>query len=144
MTRKRDDVLAIALSLSVALILLSCQPAVATEGKLPAMAQSPHIQVAPPLPGPLSMGVAVIQFRAENVKLIPVYGAAATSVVPRIGHLHITVDGANWHWVHANDEPIVIQGLSSGTHRVLFELADANHKVLESESVDFEIPTAVR
>ena len=103
MTRKRDHVLAIALSLSVALILLSCQPAVATEGKLPAMAQSPHIQVAPPLPGPLSMGVAVIQFRAENVKLIPVYGAAATSVVPRIGHLHITVDGANWHWVHANE-----------------------------------------
>jgi Family of unknown function (DUF6130) len=98
-----------------------------------------HLVVGQPLAGPLSAGLVVITFRTENLKIVPVYGETASQVVPRLGHLHITVDDGPWHWLHASEEPIVIQGLSSGPHRVLIELADAKHKILEAETVTFEI-----
>jgi hypothetical protein len=99
-----------------------------------------HLAVSPPLAGPLSRGLAVITFRTENLKVMPVYGDAATQVVPRLGHLHVTVDGGPWHWLHASDEPIVVQGLPPGPHRVLLELAAANHRILETQTLNFEIP----
>ena len=99
-----------------------------------------HFVVGQPLAGPLSAGLVVITFRAENLKIVPVYGETASQVVPRLGHLHITVDDGPWHWLHASEEPIVIQGLPSGPHRVLIEFADANHKILEAETLTFEIP----
>lgn len=101
---------------------------------------APHLVVSPPLSGPLSKGLAVIKFRTENLKIMPIYGEAATKVVPRLGHLHVTVDDGPWHWLHSSDEPIVIQGLMPGQHRVLVELAEANHNVLEAQTVSFEIP----
>ena len=76
----------------------------------------------------------------ENLKIVPVYGETASQVVPRLGHLHITVDDGPWHWLHASEEAIVIQGLPSGPHRVLIEFADANHKILEAETRTFDIP----
>lgn len=99
-----------------------------------------HLVVSQPLARPLSAGVVVITLRTENLKIVPVYGETASQVVPRLGHLHITVDDGPWHWLHASEEPIVIQGLPSGPHRVLIELADANHKALEAETLTFEIP----
>ena len=107
---------------------------------------APRMEVTPPVPGPLAKGVAVIPFHVENLKLMPIYGEAAQAVVPRIGHLHITVDGQSWHWVQASDEPLVIQGLATGSHVVLLELADPTHKVIDAKSVSFEIaerPAAV-
>jgi hypothetical protein len=71
---------------------------------------------------------------------VPVYGAAALAVTPRLGHLHITVDDAPWHWVDASGEPLIIQSLRPGPHRVLIELADPTHRVIDSVSVEFEIP----
>ena len=90
--------------------------------------------------GPLSRGVVVIPFRTENLKIVPVYGEVALNVTPRIGHLHITVDDASWHWLHASDEPIVLQGLAPGSHHIILELADANHHVLDSRTIRFDIP----
>ena len=55
---------------------------------------APRLIVDAPLPGPLSFGRVVIQYRTENVRMVPVYGAAALGVSPRIGHLHVTVDDA--------------------------------------------------
>jgi len=104
---------------------------------------APHLVVSPPLAGPLSRGLAVIAFRTENLKIMPVYGEAATQVVPRLGHLHVAVDGGPWHWLHASDEPIVVQGLPPGPHHVLIELAAANHKILEAQTLNFEIPLTV-
>ncbi|WP_213775341.1 DUF6130 family protein [Bradyrhizobium sp. dw_78] len=101
---------------------------------------SASLAVMEALAGPLSRGVTVIPFRTENLKIVPVYGEAALSVTPRIGHLHITVDDASWHWLHATEEPIVIQGLPPGAHHVLLELADANHHVLDSRTIRFDIP----
>jgi hypothetical protein len=96
--------------------------------------------VARPLAAELSRGLAVIPYRAENLRIVPVYGPAAVSVTPRIGHVHVTVDDANWHWVDASGEPLIIQGLEAGPHRVLIELADPTHHVIDRQTVTFEIP----
>lgn len=94
----------------------------------------------PPLADPLAMGLVILPYRVDNVRIVPVFGQAALDVSPRIGHLHVTLDGAPWHWVDASNEPIVIQGLAPGAHRVLIELADSAHKVLDSKVVSFEVP----
>jgi Family of unknown function (DUF6130) len=55
------------------------------------------IIVDPPKPEPLARGVVIIQFRTENLQVVPVFGPAAAAVSPRIGHLHVTLDDAPWH-----------------------------------------------
>lgn len=109
---------------------------------LPAVPVEPAAQlmVEAPLAAPLAKGLVVVPFRAEHMKILPVYGEAALRVAPRIGHLHITVDHAAWHWLQSNEEPIVIQGLPRGPHNVTLELADANHHVLAVKQLDFTIP----
>ena len=96
--------------------------------------------VAPPLAGALAAGLVIIQYRTINLRIVPVYGAAALAVTPRVGHLHITVDDTPWHWVDASGEPLIVQHLKPGTHRVLIELADPMHRVIDSASVELEIP----
>jgi hypothetical protein len=90
----------------------------------------------------LAKGAVVLPFRLENMKLMPLYGETALSVTPRVGHLHVTVDDASWHWVHSDNEPIVVQGLAAGAHHLTLELADPIHHVIESKTVSFEIPRA--
>ena len=106
----------------------------------PAMQDPARLIVAPPLPDALARGLAVIQYRADNLRIIPVFGSGALGVTPRIGHIHVTIDDAGWHWVDASGEPLIIQGLSPGPHRVLIDLADPTHRVIDSKSVSFEIP----
>lgn len=94
-----------------------------------------------PLPELLALGrVVVIRYRTENLRIVPVFGPAALAVSPRIGHLHITVDDATWHWVEASGEPLIITGLLPGSHKVLVELADPTHKVIDSTTIEFELP----
>jgi hypothetical protein len=99
-----------------------------------------HIVVAAALPNPLANGLVVLPYRVEGVKILPAYGPAAEAVVPRIGHLHVTVDDGPWHWVDASGEPIVIQGLAPGPHAIRIDLANANHQVLDSGTSQFVIP----
>ena len=106
----------------------------------PASQEPARLVVAPPLPDALARGLAVIQYRADNLRIVPVFGPGALSVTPRIGHVHVTVDDAPWHWVDASGEPLIIQGLTPGPHRVLIELADPTHRVIDSKTVDLEIP----
>ena len=96
--------------------------------------------VDPPEAESLARGLALIHYRAENLQLLPVYGPAAAGVSPRIGHVHVTVDGAPWHWADATGQPVVVAGLPPGPHRITIELADADHKVLAREVVKFEVP----
>jgi hypothetical protein len=98
------------------------------------------IIVDPPLPDALARGLVVIQYRTENLRIVPVFGSGAIDVSPRIGHLHITVDDGPWHWVDASGEPLIVQGLSPGPHRVLLELADPMHRVIDQAVVDLVIP----
>ena len=96
--------------------------------------------VDPPLADPLSRGLVFIQYRTENLRVLPVFGQGALAVSPRIGHVHVTVDDAPWHFVDASGETIIVVGLPPGPHKVLVELADPTHRVIGRETVSFEIP----
>ena len=53
---------------------------------------APRLIVEQPLPGPLARGVVFIPYRVENLRILPLGGATASKVSPRVGHLHITID----------------------------------------------------
>jgi hypothetical protein len=96
--------------------------------------------VDPPLPDQLAQGRVVIQYRTENLRIVPIYGPAALNVSPRIGHLHITVDDLSWRWVDASNEPLILNGFSAGPHTILIELVDPNHRVIVTKTVTFVVP----
>jgi Family of unknown function (DUF6130) len=110
-------------------------PLVAIENEPPA-----RLIVDPPLAEQLAQGLVFIQYRTENLRVVPVFGKGALDVSPRIGHVHITVDDAPWHFVDASGETVIVVGLPPGPHKVRFELADPTHRVIDSKSVSFEIP----
>lgn len=110
-------------------------PLIAIDNEAP-----PKLIVDPPLPEPLAQGRVFIQYRTENLRVLPVFGKGALEVSPRIGHIHITVDDAPWHFVDASGETIILVGLKPGSHQVLIELADPTHKVITSETVTFVLP----
>jgi hypothetical protein len=110
-------------------------PLVAIENEAPA-----KLIVDPPLAEPLAQGHVFIQYRTENLRVVPVFGKGALDVSPRIGHIHITVDDLPWHFVDASGETIILVGLVPGPHKVLIELADPTHKVITSETVKFTVP----
>lgn len=99
-----------------------------------------RIIVDPPLAEPLAHGRVVIQYYAENLHIVPVYGPAALAVSPRIGHIHVTVDDAPWRWADASNEPLIINGLQPGLHKVLVQLMNANHEPLDQQVVTFTVP----
>lgn len=112
-------------------------PAIASPG-----AQKPaRLIVGAPLPEFLARGLVVIQYRAENLRIVPVFGPAALEVKPRVGHVHVTVDNAAWHWADAGGEPLIVKGLEPGPHSVRIDLADPTHRVIDSQAVHFEIPS---
>lgn len=113
----------------------NCRPAVIpTENEPP-----PKIFIDAPLAEPLARGVAVIQYCAENVHIVPVFGAKALQVTPRVGHLHVRVDEASWVWAEASGNPIILMGLAPGPHKVTIELVNANHQPLDKAEVTFVI-----
>ncbi|MDE1189452.1 MAG: DUF6130 family protein [Pantoea sp.] len=93
-----------------------------------------------PLAGPLRKGAVFIQYRAENLRIEPVFGPEALKVTPRIGHLHIIVDNNPWHWADTSGEPVILVGLPAGKHKVTLILADPTHKPLDSKTVEFIVP----
>ena len=99
------------------------------------------IVVDPPLAEPLSRGVVFIQYRTENLQIVPVFGPNALDVSPRIGHLHVAVDGASWVWAETGGGPLIVAGLPPGPHKVEITLVNANHQPLDrTVVVEFVIP----
>ena len=115
-----------------------CRPA----SVIPLASEPPaKLVIDPPLAEPLaSRGVAIIQYCAENLHLVPVFGANALAVSPRVGHIHVRVDDAPWVWADASGNPIILMGLLPGTHKVFIELNDANHHALDNGTVTFVVP----
>ncbi len=103
-----------------------------------------RIFIDPPLPESLAHDQVIIQFRTENLHIVQAFGPNALAVSPRIGHVHVTVDDAPWHWLDASGEPITITGLPPGPHKVLIELVNANHQVLDKGVVSFVIPQGAK
>jgi hypothetical protein len=98
--------------------------------------------VDPPIPEQLAFGRVFIQYRTENLRILPVFGNAALAVSPRVGHLHYFVDGQSWPTVDTSGETVVFVGLPPGPHKVRLELADATHKPIPgaSQVVEFTVP----
>jgi len=98
--------------------------------------------VDPPIPEQLALGRVFIQYRTENLRIVPVFGKAALAVSPRVGHLHYYVDHQSWPIVDSSGETLVLVGLPPGPHTVLLELADATHKPIPGASklVEFTVP----
>jgi hypothetical protein len=103
----------------------------------------PKIIIDPPVADSLAQGRVVIQYRAENLRIVQVFGPAALDVSPRIGHIHVTVDDAPWRWADASGEPLIINGLPAGPHKILIELVNANHQTLDKGVVTFVIPEKI-
>ena len=109
----------------------------------PPETESPaKIFIDPPRAEPLSRGVAFIRYRTENLQVVPVFGPAALAVSPRIGHIHVTVDDAPWHWADASGAPVIVMGLAPGRHKLLIELVNANHQTIDRGTVQIAIPSA--
>ena len=104
---------------------------------------APKLIVDPPLPQGLALGIFWAQYRVENLRIVPVFGAGAIQTSPRVGHLHIPVDDLPWWWADASDtNTIDIAGLPPGPHKVKIELVDPNHNVFPGQVVTqtFTIP----
>jgi hypothetical protein len=107
---------------------------------------APKLIVDPPLAEALTRGIVWIQYRVENVRIVPVFGTGALNVSPRVGHLHIHVDDLPWLWADAsNVNTIDLAGMPPGQHKVLIELVNANHQMFPgctmcSQTVTFTIP----
>ena len=117
----------------------SCGPAAV----IPVSGQEPQakILVDPPLAGPLaSRGVAIISYCTQNLHVVPVFGPGAVTASPRIGHIHVGVDDASWVWADASGNPIILQGLAPGPHKVRVDLVDANHHALDKVAISFVVP----
>lgn len=55
-------------------------PLVAIQNEAPA-----KVVVDPPIPEQLALGRVFIQYRTENLRILPVFGKAALEVSPRVG-----------------------------------------------------------
>ena len=136
------SVAAMMLSGSIALAQTAtqtCKPAqvIPLTGAEPAA----KIVIDAPLAEPLaSRGVVVIAYCAENMRIAPVFGSGALGVSPRVGHIHVTVDEAPWHWADASGTPLILRGLPPGRHTVRIELVDANHQAVDKGTVEFDVP----
>jgi hypothetical protein len=86
--------------------------------------------------------VLFIRYRAENLQIVPVFGLAAVAVSPGIGHIHVTVDDAMWHWAEASGDPIIILGLMPGPHKIVIQLVSANHQPIDQDTAQFTIAAA--
>jgi hypothetical protein len=103
---------------------------------------APKLTVDSPLPGPLARGAVLIPYRTENFRILPVFGAAASNVSPRVGHLHVTVDDSPWRWADSGNatNTIVVVGLPPGEHKVRIDLASPEHHVFTGQTVTFTVP----
>ena len=124
----------------------SAQSAKDVKGPTPLVAiqNEPPVKliVDPPIPEQLALGRVFIQYRAENLRILPVFGKAALDVSPRVGHLHYHVDDQSWEILDTSGETLVLVGLAPGPHKVLLQLADPTHKPIPGASklVEFTVP----
>jgi hypothetical protein len=136
----------IGIAVAIHALSASAQTAKDVKGATPLVAiqDEPAVKliVDPPIPEQLALGRVFIQYRTENLRIVPVFGKAALAVSPRIGHLHYYVDGQSWPIVDTSGETVVLVGLSPGVHKVRLELADTIHRPIPgaSQTMEFTVP----
>ncbi|OWK22828.1 hypothetical protein AJ87_46160 [Rhizobium yanglingense] len=84
--------------------------------------------------------MAIIPYRTENFRILPIFGPGASDVSPRVGHLHVNVDDLPWRWADAGGTgAIVLTGLPAGKHKVLIEIVTPEHRVIGGQAVSFTV-----
>lgn len=105
---------------------------------------TPKLILEAPRADLLETGNVYLPFHVENMSILPLYteihGEQATTLTPTIGHLHVKVDDNAWSWIHAQPEPIYFGALSPGKHRMVIELVDASHAVIETQTLELTVP----
>jgi hypothetical protein len=131
--------------LSLVVVAAACGGDVQASSSSPTLDGTPtskraSVTIQSPTTGEVVQGVAIIRFRVENVSIASPFLPKEQRRGPLpAGHLHVTVDGAPWHWVHATADPVVVTPLPPGEHTVDLELADADHRPLDVQSVRFTV-----
>ncbi len=110
---------------------------------------APGLIVDSPLPDLLALTPSIvwIQWRVENVHILPAFGKGALNASPRVGHLHILVDDLPWGWADASDiNTIDVAGLPPGPHKIRIDLVNANHAVFpgQSKTITFTMPASAK
>jgi len=108
---------------------------------------APKLIVDPPIAEGLPLGIFWAQYRVENLRIVPVFGASAVNTSPRVGHLHVIVDDLPWWWADASDSNTIdIANLPPGPHKVTIRLVDANHNVFPGQEtvLHFTVPDRAR
>jgi hypothetical protein len=104
---------------------------------------APKLIVDPPLAEGLAQGVFWAQYRVENLRIVQVFGAAASQISPRVGHLHVIVDDLPWWWADASDNNTLdIANLPPGPHKVTIQLVGPDHNVFPGQvrTLRFTVP----
>jgi len=107
----------------------------------------PKLFVDSPDPKALGQGILWIQYRVENLRIVPVFDKRAINISPRVGHLHIHIDDVGWWWADSNGlNTIDVAGLKPGEHKIKIELVNPNHEVFpgQSKTVTFTVPESAR
>lgn len=128
----------------VAVVLLALSVASASDVPKLTIETPSEGQTIQPIPG---LGpVAIIKFKTDNFKIESLdkgHGSMtdmATEEHPNHGHVHVTVDEGAWYFVHSDNDPIVLGGLSPGQHSAKLQLVGPNHMpVGTSQTVSFTI-----
>jgi hypothetical protein len=102
---------------------------------------APVLSVQPPLPAQLAQGVVFIPYRLENLRILPVGGASAKEISPRVGHLHLTLDDLPWQWAdYGGSDTIILVGLPPGAHKLRIEVVNPEGQPYTAKSVAFAVP----
>ena len=102
---------------------------------------APTLTVLPPLAAPLAQGVVYVPYRLENLRIVPVGGAAARDLSPRVGHLHITLDDLPWQWAdYGGSNTVILVGLPRGGHKLRIEAVDPEGRPFVARTVTFTVP----
>lgn len=145
-TSKITTIAVIGTALTLHILSASAQTAKDVKGPTPLVAipnEAPaKLIVDPPIPEQLALGRVFIQYRTENLRILPVFGKAALEVSPRVGHLHYYVDDQTWPIVDSSGETVVLVGLAPGPHKIKLDLADPIHRPIAgaSKTMEFTVP----
>ena len=108
---------------------------------------APKLYVDEPDQKALAQGILWIQYRVENLRIVPVFAKGAVNVSPRVGHLHIHIDDVGWWWADSSGlNTIDVAGLKPGEHKIRIDLVNPNHQVFpgQSKTVTFTVPESAR
>src|SRR5258705_1917787 len=136
----------IAIAIALGALSAAAQTAKEVKGATPLVAvpneATPKLVVDPPIPEQLAQGRVFIQYRTENLRILPVFGNAAVAVSPRLGHLHYYVDDQSWPIVATSAETVVLGGPQPGPHKGPLELGDPTNKASAgaTQPVGFTVP----